>query len=169
MSARWSVSGSAGSLLRRHVGRRADDVPRVNAVERRRSPSDVARSMRRSPSRSQIRDGCRAAGEEHVVRLDVAVDDAALVRVRERLGDVAKNGDRLGDRQRAVPRELRAERVALDEWHRIVRQPVALAGAQHRHDVRMLKLRREQNLALEPVDVHAPLSSGGTTFTTTLR
>ena len=49
-----------------------------------------------------------AAGEQHVVRLDVAMDDAALVRVGERLRDVAQNADRLGDRQRAARRAARA-------------------------------------------------------------
>jgi len=36
---------------------------------------------------------------EDVVRLDVAVDDAAPVRVRERVGDLARDARRVSDRQ----------------------------------------------------------------------
>ena len=73
---------------------------------------------------AEVGDDRRAAGEQHVVRLDVAMDDAALVRVRQRLRDVAQDADRLGDRQRARAREPRAQRLALDERHRVVRQAV---------------------------------------------
>ena len=80
-----------------------------------------------------------AAGEQHVVGLDVAVHDAALVRVGERLRDVAQDArstSAIGSGPRAEPR---AQRLALDERHRVVRQAVDLAGREHRHDVRMLE------------------------------
>ena len=40
--------------------------------------------------------------EQNVVGLDVAVDDAALVRVGERVGDLAQHAPRLVDRQLPV-------------------------------------------------------------------
>ena len=39
--------------------------------------------------------------QQHVLRLDVAVHDAARVRVVERIGDLAREPQRVGDGQRA--------------------------------------------------------------------
>ena len=69
----------------------------------------------------------------------------------ERARDVLEDAHRLAHRQRAA-RQPRAQRLALDERHDEERQAVRLARAQHRHDVRMLKRRRQHDLALEPVD-----------------
>ena len=46
-----------------------------------------------------------------------------LVRVGERLGDVAEDADDVGDRERAGS-EARAKRFALDERHRVVGEAV---------------------------------------------
>ena len=56
---------------------------------------------------AEVGDDRGAAGQQHVVRLDVAMDDAALVRVRERLRHVAQHADDFGDRERR-PRASRA-------------------------------------------------------------
>ena len=96
-----------------------------------------------------------AAGEQDVVGLDVAVDDAAFVRVGERFRDVAEDARPL---RRSAARRLgraRAQRFALDEGHRVVRESVDLAGDEDRDDVRMLEARGELDLALEAVDVDA--------------
>ena len=88
------------------------------------------------------------------------MDDAAAVRVDERARDVLENAHRFAHGERAA-RQPRAQRLALDERHDEERQPHAagpavagrgFAGAQHRHDVRMLQRGREHDLALEPVD-----------------
>src|SRR4029079_4928891 len=70
------------------------------------------------------------------------------------LGDVGEQPSRLCRRQRTTL-EPRTERLATDEGHHVVRQPVGCAGAQDRHDVRMLQPREELYLALEAVDVDA--------------
>ena len=99
---------------------------------------------------AEVGDDRGPAGEEDVVRLDVAMHDAALVRVGERLGDVAQDVDRGGDRHGPV-REPRAQRLPLDERHRVVRQPVDVAGGDDGDDVRLLERRGELDLALEPL------------------
>ena len=47
--------------------------------------------------------------EQHVVRLDVAVHDAALMRVRQRARDVAQDAHRLADRERARASRARSD------------------------------------------------------------
>ncbi len=98
---------------------------------------------------AEVRDHRGVPGEQHVVRLDVAVHDAVLVRVRERARDVAQDAHRLGDRQRPAA-QPRAQALALDERHRVVGQPVEVAGREHRDDVRLLERRGDADLALEP-------------------
>ncbi len=51
---------------------------------------------------AEVGDDRGAAGQQHVVRLDVAMDDAALVRVRERARDVAQDAQHVGDRERRL-------------------------------------------------------------------
>jgi hypothetical protein len=94
------------------------------------------------------------ARDEHVVRLDVAMHDAARVRVRERIHHIAQHAHRIAHRHLALARELRAQRLALDERHRIVEEIAGLAGREHRHDVRMLERCRELDLAAKALDVH---------------
>ena len=58
------------------------------------------------------------------------------------------------DRQRAVA-EPRAQRLALDERHRVERQAVRVARREHRDDVRVLQRGDRLDLALEPLDADA--------------
>ena len=69
------------------------DVPICVSVAARRRRCATALIAFAMPKSVTVAD---AAGEQHVVRLDVAVHDAALVRVGERLRDVAQDADRLG-------------------------------------------------------------------------
>ena len=64
----------------------------------RESPSLIARAMPKSVTIGRP----LSRVDQDVVGLDVAVDDAALVGVGERVGDVAQRAPRLVDRQRAV-------------------------------------------------------------------
>ena len=56
----------------------------------------------KSVSFAAARAGARAVGDDHVLRLDVAVDDAALVRVRERVGEREPDPQDVAVRQRAL-------------------------------------------------------------------
>ena len=97
----------------------------------------------------------RIPGEQHVVGLDVAVNDAVRVGVAQRVGHVAQDPHGLGHRQLAVAPEPRAERLAFDERHGVVEQVARLAGGEQRDDVRMLERRGQLDLAAEPVQAHA--------------
>ena len=90
--------------------------------------------------------------EQHVLRLDVAVHDAAIVRVCERTGNVAQDANDVRERKLASAREPCAQRLAVDERHRVVGKPVGLAGSEQRDDVRMLQPRGHCDLSAEALD-----------------
>ena len=87
--------------------------------------------------------------EEDVLGLDVAVDDAAVVRVAERVGDLVGNAKDVGDRQRSVARQPVAEGLALDERHDVEDKPVDLARIEEREDIRVAEVGRGGDLAQE--------------------
>jgi hypothetical protein len=89
------------------------------------------------------------AREEDVLRLDVAVHHAALVRVRERVGDLARDAERLRQRELRLAREVIAQRARFDEGGHVVEHAVRLPGVVHREDVRVRELRRDLDLAQE--------------------
>ena len=108
---------------------------------------------------------------EDIAGLDVAMHDAAAMRVGERFDDVVQNPNDIANRQTAAPGNRRPQRLALDERHRVVQQLAldrrAIAGGsgpstdgmrpgrQQRDDVRVLQLRGDLDLALESLAVHA--------------
>jgi hypothetical protein len=89
--------------------------------------------------------------DQHVVRLDVAVNHALSVRELERTCDVAKNRDRFPVRKWPVATDQRAKGFALHIRHRVVRSPGGNSRRQYRDDVRMLERSRESYLAGEPL------------------
>ena len=93
-----------------------------------------------------------ATGEEDVVGLDVAVDDPLLVGHRERVGHVAQDPHRLRDRELALPRQLGAERLTLDEGHDVEEEVALAPGGQEGDDVRMLEPGGQPDFALEALD-----------------
>src|SRR5439155_11464755 len=68
---------------------------------------------------------------------------------------VAQDADGFGNRQRSRLHQPLAQRVSVDERHRVIRKAVRFPGAQDPDDVRMLQLRRELNLALEALHTDA--------------
>jgi hypothetical protein len=92
---------------------------------------------------------CR--GEEQVLRLDVAVDDAVVVGVLERLGRVARDPERLVHRKASLPPEPVAERLALHVGHGEPEPAGGLTRIVDRQDVGMLEPGGEADLPLEPV------------------
>ena len=71
-------------------------VPTATPVTVSRESPAAARAMPKSVTTARPVD----AVEQDVVGLHVAVHDAARVRVRQRVGDVAQDAPRVGDRQR---------------------------------------------------------------------
>ena len=95
-----------------------------------------------------------AAVQQNVLRLDVAVDDAKRVCVRQRVRDLAGDRDRVLDRQLRLALQSSAERLALHERHHVVKEAVRVAGVEHRQDVRMTQARGDLDLALEALAIH---------------
>ena len=141
-------------LLRRHVRRGSDgETGRRQGL----GPSGTRAVARRRLERlgdAEVGHHGVPALEQEVLRLDVAVDDALLVRVRQRVGGSADDLHRLTERQPPVARESLPERLALNEGHRVVEEPIGVARGEHRDDVRVPKPRRERDLALEPLGAH---------------
>jgi hypothetical protein len=110
-----------------------------------------------------------APREQHVVRLDVAVHDAARVRVGERARHVAQHAHRLGDGSapsRASARAAtRPRRTASCSTARRRPSPAASTGTT----CGCCSCGGELDLAPEAVGADPPASSGGSTLTTTRR
>ena len=65
-----------------------------------------------------------ASRQQNVVRLDIAVHDAMLMRMGERVDHLAENPHRVVYRQLAVPGEPLPQRLPLDVRHDVVEEPV---------------------------------------------
>ena len=87
--------------------------------------------------------------EQDVVRLDVAVDHTALVRVGERVGDLAQDPSRLVRREHAALVQALGEVVAVDVRHHEEDELLLLVDGVDRDDVRMRELRGRLRLAEE--------------------
>ena len=87
------------------------------------------------------------ASQQDVLGLDVAVDDAARVRVGQRLGDRQRDPPRLIVRERAVAIEAAAQILAADQLHDQIGPPVGLARLAHRHDAGVIEEAHHLRLA----------------------
>jgi len=92
-----------------------------------------------------------AAREQHVFRLDVAMDDALVVRVLESGEYGADDLERFGRRQRSLAHEL-AQARAVDVLHDEVGARVDFAALEHGHDVRMRQPAQRIRLAVEALE-----------------
>jgi hypothetical protein len=91
----------------------------------------------------------RAALDEDVLRLDVAVHDAACMRVGQCPRHLPQHAHRIGRRQCAAVPDAIAERLAIHVAHGEEGEAADLVGAVHRHDVGMRELRGHARLAQE--------------------
>lgn len=80
-----------------------------------------------------------AALQENVLRRDVAVDHAALVRVLQHAGHFTRELRGVGDRQLRFAVEPRAQRLACLIGHHVEQLPAGLAAVEERENVRMLR------------------------------
>ena len=81
----------ARRLLRAHVGRGADEDARVRQPVASRDTDGVRDA--------EVADHRVAEIEQHVLGFDIAMDDAPTVRVRQRVGDLARDAQRVLDRE----------------------------------------------------------------------
>jgi hypothetical protein len=128
-------------LLGTHVARSAESESgsgEPGAARRVHGPRDAEVGDHRVP-----------LGEEDVLRLDVAVDDAAPVGVGQRIRD--GHGDRQGvlDGHRVPAVEQRAQRAALEVGHHVVEERIRRARVVQRNDVRMGETGRNLDLRQE--------------------
>ncbi len=136
----------ARHLLGTEVGDRADERarmrdPRELALERRASEPEVhdanphAVALGRSP-------------DHEVLGLDVAVDDALRVAVRERVGDLDADVDDLAEPQRALAQE-RAHVRSVDDRHDEEERALVPPDVVDGDDRGVVHLRDDLRLALE--------------------
>jgi len=135
----------SGQLLRAHVVRRSQ---RESGLRQSKVPC-VAGPEFGSAEVSQQR---LAVLEQHVVRFDVAMDDAVAVRVVEAGGDLGGDAKDIGERKLRLPLQPGAERFPFDVWHDVEDRVVDRAGVKQRQDVGMLQLRGGLDFPQEPLD-----------------
>ena len=95
------------------------------------------------------------SGDDDVLRLDVAVDDAARMRVAQRLTYVAHDACCILHRELSRSTEPGAHILALDERHRVVEQRSFRRRRKEWNDVWMVEARGELNLPAKPLSVHS--------------
>ena len=145
----------AARLLRAHVGCGAH----------RDTGAGQRRSFRASSLLHQLRDpevGHQGvtAGQEDVLRLDIAMDHAVFVRVLQRVADLGRDADGVVDREWSVATEPLPQRLSFHVFHYIEQQPVCLVGLEQWHDMGMRELRGQQDFPLEPVAPEVGARSG---------
>src|SRR4029079_10789162 len=95
--------------------------------------------------------------EKNVLRLEVPVNDAGLVRVTECVRDGDGDPHRLVDAKLLLALESRAKGLALHVRHDVVKQPIRLTRIKQREKVRVLQVGRDADLAQEPLGTeHCP-------------
>ncbi len=151
------VGEFAADLLRRHVRRRSDhdagrgDERRLGAVGVGAQHLLEAAHVREAEVENL---DPAVGGDEHVVRLEIAMADAALVRRHHALDDVARVAERHVQRRRTVELdEPLPQRLSVQPLHDDVRLVVGDAELVDRDDVGMVQGGRRLRLALEAGDL----------------
>ena len=139
---RGLVDGGAARLLGGEVLRRPDDRSRLGHLARRAGACDAEVHHLHAA----------LAVHDHVVRLDVAVDDPVPVREAERREDLARVVDRDAERRRAARDEQLLQRPPLDVLHRDVVRPLRVAAVVDRDDARVREPGGVLRLAAEALD-----------------
>ena len=123
-------SFSPARLLRRHVLRRAEHVAHARTLL-------LARGLDMGDAEVGDLDRLRAAQAHHVARLDVAVHDAACMRVVERPCELDAHDHHVAHRHRLAVGHHIGERLTVEQLHGHVGPAFDLADVVHDDDVRM--------------------------------
>jgi hypothetical protein len=105
-----------------------------------------SRGRRRQPEVENLR--LAVADEKHVLRLQVAMDDALLVRRRQAARDLRRDVDRRLHRQGAAGQPI-AQRFAVQQFRDCEQLIVVNAGIEDREDVGVAQRSHRLRLALE--------------------
>ena len=92
------------------------------------------------PGNAEVDDE-RVVALEHVLWLDVAVNDVVPVRVGQRLRYVDHDSDRFSDWQLFLAAQAVAERLPFDEWHHVEQLAAGASRVVHGQDVGMGQVR----------------------------
>ena len=92
--------------------------------------------------------------EKNVLGFDVAMDDAARVRVLQRARDLARDPHRVLHGELSFAREPIAQRLAVHERHDVIQRSFRFARIVRGKNVRMRQSGRDLDLAMEPVRAH---------------
>src|SRR6267143_1636340 len=87
--------------------------------------------------------------EQHVLGFHVAVHQTLAVRVVQRIGELARNAQRLVQRNLFLAGETAAQGLAFDEWHHVIEETGGVARVIERQDVGVAEARRDFDLAQE--------------------
>ncbi len=130
-------------LLGGHVADGAEHGSGLRAARlRRRRGQRGGRLGPRELGQAEVEDlDAAVVRHEDVLGLEIAVDDALLVRGAEAAGDLERVVDGLARRDRAAG-ELLAQGRSLEQLRDDVRRAVVRADVVDRHDVRMVEARR---------------------------
>jgi hypothetical protein len=91
------------------------------------------------------------SAEQDVLRLDVAMNDAALMGVGQRVGDFFRDSESVLERELLLSVQTTPERLALDEGHGEPELSSCLTGVVNAEDVRVLQAGAEPDLAEEAI------------------
>ena len=97
-----------------------------------------------------------AATQENVLRLDVAVHDPLVVRVREGIGDLAGDPEGVLERKLLFAVDSRPQRFTLHVRHHIVEHPCRFARIEQREYVGMVQSGGEGDLAKKALGAERP-------------
>ena len=140
------IDDVADGLFGRHVGWRPDHH------SWRGHPGGLEWFLQR-PCNAEVGEEDVAVRHQNIFWLDIAMDDAVTVGVRQRIGELLKDPDDVVDREPAHAFDVAVERLAIDEWHHVEESGTARPRVEERQDVRVLQLTRRTNFIEKAFDV----------------
>ena len=157
----------APPLLGRHVARGPHGDAGLGELHRRGvllvgpAPVDLGQAEVEDPRPRRARRGAAEPLEEHVVRLEIAVDDPGGVRRSQGLGHLARDPPGLLRLDAPARGDLLAEAPPLEQRHHQVGPAIVeLADGEDVDDARVLHVVRRPRLALEPRRERGVLGEG---------
>ncbi len=133
------IDGLPRRLLGGHVFGRAQDVAGAGQPRVAEQPCDAEVGKLHGA----------VGGQQQIARLDIAVDDAAVVGVAERAARLDADPRHLAPIETPAAPQFLLQTVPIDQLHRIEQQSLLLAEAEKANDVRMVKFAERFDLGLE--------------------
>ena len=120
-------------------------------AEGQASLSDVCTAGRAyGPRDAKVRDHGMAFGEQDVLRLDVAVQDALPMGVAQRVSDILHDAEGRRRVDGFLAEKARSQRFAVDERHDEVQEPGSLSRIMERDDVWVRQASGDLDFLEEP-------------------